>query len=160
MSDCSVWQNVGIALLVPVAVLIGFVLAFVIVGVAAKLVAVMEKFWPLVLVALLAPVLADAASIKVCYDPASVNADVATLLVIATATSPVFNGTIGSNAPVGSGCFTFPVPAQLPRTTFSVTLVAQNTLGEVGPASNAISFRLAAVPPAPALLSVGGTATP
>lgn len=97
---------------------------------------------------------AHAASLKVCYN--GVTADVAdiNLYVNNVQAVDVFPGQTQGD---GSICATIsPVPTPVLRGTVqSYTLKAVNSIGEEGPASNALSFRYPQVPAAPTLLSVG-----
>lgn len=97
---------------------------------------------------------ASAAGVKVCYKDVAPDVTDINLYVGSTKTTSVFAGQSQAD---GSVCATIsPLPAPILRgTTQTYTLRAVNTIGEEGPASNALSFRYPSVPSAPSLVSVG-----
>lgn len=94
------------------------------------------------------------ASLKVCFKDIPLDASDINLYVNTTRTVGLFPGQMQSD---GSVCATIsPLPAPVLRgTTQSYTLRGMNSIGEEGPASNALSFRYPALPTAPTLMSVG-----
>ena len=99
-----------------------------------------------------------AASLKVCYDPASANSDVSTVNVLNTALTPPSVLASAPAAPV-TGCFTVPFPASLVRgTNTPVAVQFANALGEVGPNSNVVAFRAPLIPGTPGAVTVSAVA--
>ena len=88
---------------------------------------------------------AQGASLKICYDNGSVDGS-ATIQAIAhppTGTDIVLDDDVlaGSVLTGTVRCSTQPYPATLtPGTTYGVTLRGVNTLGQVGPSSNVVTF--------------------
>jgi hypothetical protein len=136
-----------------------------------------KKFWIEILVVAAIGVIAsfafaNAASLRVCFDGASVTADTARVTALANA-SPLFEdvlrnstaqsvciggpvhgepctapSTCGGGTCVSKRCDTQPIPASLARgQDVAITLRAFNAYGEGGPASAPVSFRSPALPP-------------
>jgi hypothetical protein len=108
-----------------------------------------KKYWPAL--AILALLLlgtvqaANAASVKICYDDASVSPGVTSINVLyhpTTGSDVTTADVLAGSVLTGSvRCATQPIPALLVRgTTYAVTLKATNAFAEVGPASNAVTF--------------------
>lgn len=103
----------------------------------------------LLFLALLAPARADAASLKICWDATGLTADVATIAAYGDATLLYPDLWAGAVQEGNKYCATKPFPSTLQRgSNVAVTLKAANALGEVGPASNAVSFRAPLTPSA------------
>jgi len=103
---------------------------------------------------------AHAASLKICYDNGSVDPSAATIRADATPPSgpavllyaDVLAGSVVSGT---KRCSTQPYPSTLtPGTTYGVTLVAINSLGQGGAASNAVTFLNPAIPTPPTGVTV------
>ena len=98
--------------------------------------------------------LAQAASLKICYKDIPTDTADINLYINAVKSSTVYPGQTQLD---GSACYTIiPIPAAVVRgSSLSYTLKSSNSLGEEGPASNAITFRFPTVPGAATLMSVG-----
>lgn len=85
---------------------------------------------------------AQAASLKICFGDASINADTVQVRVFADSAvlySDILNGAFVEGA---KRCNVKPIPASMVRgVNLQITLVGVNAFEEVGPASNAIAFR-------------------
>ena len=107
---------------------------------------------------------AEAASLKVCWDGGSVTADAATLQVLADDVviyPDMLAGAVTDPLLSTKKCNTKPFPTSLVRgVNTAVTIKAVNALGEVGPASNAVTFRAPAVPPIVTGVTVQGVTGP
>lgn len=101
-----------------------------------------------------------AASVRVCWDDAStINASTVPGLVGTVSLSSDL--LIGSNVLSGKRCSTVPLPAGLARNTdLPVTVIATNAIGEVSPASNAVTFRVPSAPTVPTSITVQIVAGP
>lgn len=110
---------------------------------------------------LLGAATADAASLKICWDAATINADVASIEAYGGATllyPDVWAGAVQDGAKY---CATKPFPSTLVRgTNVAVTLKAVNSLGEASAASNAVTFRAPLVPPVLTGVTVQGLSAP
>lgn len=96
---------------------------------------------------------AEAASLKVCFTNIPADTEDVNLYIDGLKVGDLFPGQM---QPDQSVCGTMPLPASVARGQAKVyTVKATNTIGEEGPASNAITFRYPTVPGAPTLLSVG-----
>lgn len=108
----------------------------------------MKVLSTLIVVAMLAlATVCDAASLRVCYDDASVTADMAQIQALADG-APLFADVLAGSTLSGTKrCSTQPIPASLARgKDVAVTLKAVNAFGEGGPASAPVSFRSPALP--------------
>lgn len=114
----------------------------------------LRRFWIEILViasigVIASIALANAASLRVCYDDASVTADMATVQAFVD-TAPLFADVLAGSTLTGAKrCSTQPIPASLVRgRDLAVTLRAFNAFGEGGPASAPVTFRSPAIPTA------------
>ena len=105
-----------------------------------------------------------AGSLQICWDATSISVDVTALQALADDVviyPDLLVGSVADPAPSVKRCNTKLFPTTLVRgANAAITLKAANTLGEVGPASNAITFRAPLVPVAVTGLVVKGLATP
>lgn len=115
----------------------------------------------LVVAAVLVAVSAEAASLKICWDAGSVTTSVATLQVFAD-DAPLYPDVLAGSVLEGAKrCATKPFPASLVRgVDTAITLKAANALGEVGQASNAVTFRAPTIPAAVTGVTVSALAGP
>jgi len=101
---------------------------------------------------LLIPSVSWGASLKICYDNGSVDPSAATIRADATPPSGpavlLYADVLAGSVVTGSKrCSTQPYPSTLtPGTTYGVTLVGINSLGQGGAASNAVTFLAPAIP--------------
>ncbi len=114
----------------------------------------LKKFWIEILVVAAIGVIAsfafaNAASLRVCYDDASVTVDMASIQALADG-APLFADVLAGSTLSGTKrCSTQAIPASLARgKDVAVTLRAVNAYGEGGPASAPVSFHSPALPSA------------
>jgi hypothetical protein len=88
------------------------------------------------------PAIANAASLRLCYDTASLNADTAKIQLLANGNLAIGDVLAGTTVSGTKRCGDYPFPSTLTKgTDYTLTLKSVNAIGEVSGASNALPFR-------------------
>jgi len=99
---------------------------------------------------LFVPATVNAAGLKVCFDPASVDADTAKIQLLADTNVAIPDVLAASSVSGTKRCGEFPLPVTMVKgTDYTLSLKAVNAIGEVSGASNALPFRFPNPPKIP-----------